>query len=165
MHCWVLTILGGDTPDLVNRVASVVAAHDGNWNESRLVSLAGRFAGVVKVTVPAAREQALLEALEALDGLRIVVERGDDGPPLAALQQIEVTCTDRPGIVRDVTAAVAAHDGRVERFRTEYRSAPWGGGVLFYARLRVRVPALEPLRDALMDLADDLIVDVRELSA
>ncbi len=159
----VLTILGPNHPTTVTNVSSLVAEHGGNWNESRLVTLAGRFAGVVKVTVPESQEQPLLDALEAMGGVRFLWERGDDTPDPVAVHQVEVTCTDRPGIVRDVTAAVVAHDGHLERFRTEYHAAPMSGGVLFYARMRVRVAAIEALREALMGIADDLLVDVREL--
>jgi glycine cleavage system regulatory protein len=159
----VVTILGPYHPGIVTDVATVVADHGGHWNESRLVHLAGRFAGVVKVTVPEAEEAALLAELDAMEGVRILSERGGDEPEPEAVHQVEVTATDRPGIVRDVTAAVVACDGQIERFRTEYRPVPWGGGVTFYARLRVRVASVDALRAALQGIADDLLVDVREL--
>jgi len=159
----VLTLVGPYDPRTVQAVASLVASHDGDWNESRLVALAGRFAGVVKVTVPEDREPELIAAMEALDGLRFLVERGTDDPSPAELHQIEVTATDRPGIVRDVTAAVVARDGQIERFRTEYVSAPMSGGVLFYARMRVRVGDLPGLQAALQDISDDLLVDSRRI--
>ena len=37
----VLTLIGPDRPGLVEAVAEVVAAHGGNWLESRMAHLAG----------------------------------------------------------------------------------------------------------------------------
>ena len=41
----VLTLLGSDRPGLVELVAGVIAAHGGNWLESRMSHLCGKFAG------------------------------------------------------------------------------------------------------------------------
>ena len=41
----VLTLIGPDRPGLVEAVAEVVARHGGNWLESRMAHLAGKFAG------------------------------------------------------------------------------------------------------------------------
>jgi len=156
----VLTVVGPYDPRIVRSVSEVVADHEGNWNESRLVHLAGRYAGVVKITVPEAQEASLVASLEELEGVRFLVERGGDDAPADVLHKVEVTATDRPGIVRDVTAAVVARDGQIERFRTEYVSAPMAGGVLFYARIWVRISDVSALRAGLQAIADDLLVDI-----
>jgi len=51
----VLTLIGPDRPGLVESVAARVAAHGGNWLESRMAHLAGQFAGILRVEVPAER--------------------------------------------------------------------------------------------------------------
>ncbi len=43
----VLTLIGPDRPGLVEAVAEPIAAHGGNWLESRMAHLAGQFAGIV----------------------------------------------------------------------------------------------------------------------
>src|SRR5438045_9140831 len=79
----VLTLIGPDRPGLVETVAEVVARHGGNWLESRMAHLAGHFAGLLRVEVPAERARALGDALAALEGrgLRIVAEVAPGGAP------------------------------------------------------------------------------------
>ncbi len=40
----VMTVIGQDRPGLVDSVAELVAAHGGNWLESRMSRLGGQFA-------------------------------------------------------------------------------------------------------------------------
>jgi len=42
----VLTLIGDDRPGLVESVSEVLAAHGANWEQSRMASLAGKFAGI-----------------------------------------------------------------------------------------------------------------------
>ena len=49
----VLTVIAPDQPGLVERVAQCIAAHGGNWLESRMSRMAGQFAGILRVAVPA----------------------------------------------------------------------------------------------------------------
>ena len=73
----VLTLIGPDHPGIVDSVSEVVADHGGNWLESRMSHLAGKFAGVLCVEVADERAAALEDALRRLgvDGLTVVVER------------------------------------------------------------------------------------------
>ena len=48
----VLTLVGPDRPGLVEAVADAIAAQGGNWLESRMSHLAGRFAGILRVELP-----------------------------------------------------------------------------------------------------------------
>jgi len=61
----VLTVIGPDKPGLVDAIASAIAGQDGNWLESRMSRLAGKFAGILRATVPDSRVEALLDALHA----------------------------------------------------------------------------------------------------
>ena len=69
----VLTLIGADRPGLVEAVAQTVADRGGNWLESRMIHLAGSFAGILRVEVPPGQADALARALEALGatGLRV----------------------------------------------------------------------------------------------
>src|SRR5687767_2675806 len=71
----VMTVIGADRPGLVQMVAVRVADHGGNWLESRMCRLGGQFAGILRVEVPAARREELVEALRTLevDGLNVLV--------------------------------------------------------------------------------------------
>src|SRR5277367_4046077 len=107
----VMTIIGPDRTGLVESVARVVADHGGNWLESRMCRLGGEFAGILRVEIPAEKKSALLDALQKLqtNGLQILVR--DDASSSANISgkqtTLEIVGSDRPGIVRDITAALA----------------------------------------------------------
>jgi glycine cleavage system regulatory protein len=163
----VLTIIGLDRPGLVQLVASRVADHGGNWLESRMCHLGGQFAGIARVEAPAERVSELRQALKRLEteGLRVSVDSGEVSKSVAGgiSATIELVGHDRPGILRNVTTVLAAHDVNVEELSSECISAPMGGGTLFQARVRVSVPAavkLEAVRADLEKIAADLMVDL-----
>ena len=52
MATLVLTVVGDDRPGLVDALSGVIAAHDGNWEQSRMAHLAQKFAGILLVQVP-----------------------------------------------------------------------------------------------------------------
>lgn len=163
----VLTVIGDDRPGLVEALAQTIAAHDGNWLESNMSHLAGKFAGILQLSVPDAQADALVLALEELPAsLRIVIERSSgEAAPVAAEHAVRLSLVgnDRPGIVREVSRALAAQQINVEMLETECRSAPMSGESLFHARALLRVPAdlsLDAVRSQLERIADDLIVDI-----
>jgi glycine cleavage system regulatory protein len=163
----VLTFMAKDRPGLVETLSETVAEHGGNWLESRMAHLAEKFAGVARVEIPGDKVEALKKALMALDaeGFHLTVEdardvAAADGPLLA----LDLVGPDQPGIVRDISHCLAQRGVSVEQMETDIRGAPMGGGTLFYAQARVRVPAgldQDELRDALEALAGALMVDIR----
>jgi glycine cleavage system regulatory protein len=167
MHCFlVMTILGADRPGLVSSLAETVARHGGNWLESRMARLAGQFAGIVRVECPAGSVDALVSDLTSpgIPGLTIqaVREEARETPGLRTLV-VEVTGNDRPGIVRELSAAIARAGGNVEELTTGLESAPMSGHPLFRANGTISIPenaAVESLIAAIENLGGDLTVDV-----
>jgi glycine cleavage system regulatory protein len=164
----VLTLIGPDKPGLVESVAEVVAKHDGNWLESRMAHLAGKFAGILRVEISDEKIKGLLAALAALEarGLTIVGERGQSAPLSSAGRtlDLELVGLDRPGIVREISQLLADCGANVEELSTDRTSAPMSGEMLFLAKARVRLPAsadLGTLRTSLERLASDLLVEIR----
>jgi glycine cleavage system regulatory protein len=166
MESLVVTVIGKDRPGLVESVSAAVEAHGGSWVESRMSRLAGQFAGILRVSVPAERVDALSEALEALraSGLRVVIERGlEDSIEEGHMILLELIGSDRPGIVHKISEALAARGVNVDELNTECEGAPWSGETLFKAMARLRVPAtldLDQLRESLEAIAGDLMVDI-----
>ena len=163
----VLTLIGEDKPGLVELLSQTVAAHDGNWLESRMSHMAGRFAGILRTSVPASRAEALMEALFALEsrGLRVVIERSEHEEAEARVRRIslDLVGTDRAGIIRDISRALASRRINVDELLTECKSAPMSGEMLFRAYAKLRVPVetkTDELFDALEAIADDLMVDI-----
>ena len=163
----VMTIIGKDRPGLVDSVAGIVTEHGGNWLESRMSRLGGQFAGILRVEVPAEKERPLLEALKRLEahGLNVVAH-SDQPKPAAAkrpLSSLEIVGQDRPGIVRQISHALASFGVNVEELQTECASAAMSGETLFKARAKLSIPEscdIVELRRQLEKIAADLIVDI-----
>lgn len=159
-----LTLIGDDREGLVQALSTVVADHGGNWLTSEMARLGGSFAGVALVDVPDDKVADLTVAVEGMDDILTVTvtPTGDEpaagGTPLS----LHLVGNDRPGIVREVTAALAAKGVGIERMHTSTRPAPMADTVLFEASADVRLPdGVEPttVREALEALADELMVD------
>ncbi|UCF67382.1 MAG: glycine cleavage system protein R [Acidobacteriota bacterium] len=171
----VLTVIGDDRPGLVESVSEVVEGHGGNWLESRMARLSGKFAGIVQIEVSAAESARLERALGELcsRGLHVVVESaGDPGPGLDQRGwhrlTLDVVGQDRPGIVKSISHVLAERGVNVEELDTDRRSAPMSGQMLFHAKARLRLPpevSLDELHGALERVAADLMVDLRLLDA
>lgn len=162
----VMTVLGSDRPGLVSSLAATVAAHGGNWLESRMARLAGQFAGIVRIECPAVGADALLAALQAPDatGLTVVAAREEVAEQAARRTLVvDVVGNDRPGIVRELSAAVASAGGNIEELTTGLESAPMSGHPMFRAHGVVSIPEdteTEVLIAAIECLGGDLTVDL-----
>jgi glycine cleavage system regulatory protein len=162
----VLTIIGDDKPGIVEQLSQEVLAAGANWEESRMARLAGKFAGVLRVSVDAARAEDLAARLGTLGAgrLTVVVERSVDAvPETSRTYGLELVGHDRPGIVRDISHVLAQQGVNIEELETELTSGAMSGDALFRARARVRIPAtlaVERLRSTLEALAHDLMVDL-----
>jgi glycine cleavage system regulatory protein len=167
MATLVLTVIGDDRSGLVEALSSVIARHGGNWERSRMAELAGKFAGIVLVSVPDESSDALVAELAPLSGdglLDITVERGAGGDhherPVFLLSLLG---NDQPGIVHEVSAALASRGVSISDLRTETRAAPMAGGVLFEAEATLEAPpgmSGHELREVLEQLAGALMVDI-----
>jgi glycine cleavage system regulatory protein len=161
-----MTVLGTDRPGLVNSLAATVASHGGNWLESRMARLAGQFAGIVRIECPAETVDALIRELQTPDpsGLTILAVREETTAPLSRRTLVvDVVGNDRPGIVRELSAAVAGAGGNIEELTTGLESAPMSGHPMFRAHGIISIPEnAEPaaLAAAIESLGGDLTVDV-----
>lgn len=162
----VLTVLGPDRSGLVKSISEAVKAHHGNWQESRMVHLAGQFAGLAHVSIAAEQADALMQALNELqiNGLKILVQQG---APITAEPRTPLTLEllghDRPGIIHDITRQLAALNVNIEELESEQRAAPMSSELLFYANLRLGLPAgvtPEDVQGAFEDMPDPLMVDL-----
>lgn len=167
MTSLILTVLGADRPGLVEALAAPIAAHGGNWLESRMAHLAGKFAGILRLEVEDAQAAPLTAALAALEarGLKVQVERDDAPPPPASLRfmVVELEGLDRPGLVKEIAAVLAERGVNIEELQTDRTTAPMSGEAIFRSRAWIHVPArvdADELRGRLERLAGDLMVQV-----
>lgn len=165
MATYVITVIGDDRVGLVQALAEAVSASDGNWERSELAELAGKFAGLVEVTVPDERSDELAANLEAVEGLQIHVQRADEGPTITldtVAFRLELVGHDKPGIVQEITAALRGHRITVERFESTVTEAPMTGGRLFECRATLRGPeqVMSAAQADLERIAGELMVDL-----
>lgn len=161
----VLTVIAKDRPGVVDTLASTIKQHNGNWLESSMSRLAGKFAGILLIDIADDHRDDLISALTDLEdsGLRIAIESAttfnkNDGHYTV----ITVTSNDRPGIVGEITRILAAQSINVEELSTHCDNAAMSGEALFHLKARLRLPAglsQEDLQVSLEDLSDDLIVE------
>jgi glycine cleavage system regulatory protein len=163
----VLTFVGDDRPGLVNAISQRIASCGATWLDSRSAQLAGKFAGILLVSVPDAQLAELETSLRDLEpaGLRLTIERGalaqGEKPP--RLIGLDIVGHERPGIVRDVTQALNHLGVNIEEFASGLQSAPFTGEPMFRATARLRAPdglATEDLRRSLERLAGEIMVDL-----
>lgn len=163
----VLTIIGNDKPGLVEALSQAIASNSGNWLESSMSQLAGKFAGILRVSVANAEADKLIAALQSLStDLKLVIERADVDLDKASARSVTLNLigNDRPGIIREISRALAGLSVNVEKLSTECVPAPMSGELLFKADALLKVPTdleLDILRSELERLADDLIVDIQ----
>ncbi len=163
----VFTVIGPDRPGLVERLAATVAEHDGNWLESRMVVLAGQFAGVVLATTPEAKADALRRALMTLEreGLRVIAEPapGVLAPRAYHHVRLEVFGQDHPGIVRDITRMLSDRSVNITEMETERSTGAMAAEPMFRLHADIELPEnieSDDLRKSLEVLAGDIMVEV-----
>ena len=165
----VLTVIARDAPGIVEMLSLTVSDHGANWLGSHMARLAGEFAGIVELSVPEETRHALQGALRDLEarGLRIqIAEAGtpsQTGTPQNRALELELVGNDRPGIVHEISRALARRGVNVDELETGCESAAMSGDVLFRARARLQLPGsvtVEELRGDLERIAADLMVDL-----
>jgi glycine cleavage system regulatory protein len=165
----VVTITCADRPGIVERVTDVVAAHSGNWEESRLARLGGDFAGIVMVSVSPEQADELSAALTSLtnDEMTVAVKATSSVAPTAragnAICSLRLEGADHEGIVHDVSAYLAKQEINVEAMETGVVSAPMTATPLFHMQARLDVPpalTIDALRENLQLIAEQLGVSI-----
>lgn len=162
----VITFIADDRPGLIERLAAVVGDHGGNWLESRMANLAGKFAGIVRVALPAVRAAEFDRAARGLQavGLTVAIEELQPQPAAGAERpyRLDILGHDRPGIVREFSSALARRGINVYDMRSDITSAPMSGDPLFTASAEIDVPRdldLDELRARLESIADELLIE------
>jgi glycine cleavage system transcriptional repressor len=163
----VVTAVGPDRPGLVSAISTLVHDAGGNLKDSRMAILGGEFAIILLVSAGAAQMAALEAAIprvEAELGLKVMVKRTEVEERRNYLPYaLHATGIDRPGIVRAVTARLAARGVNVASFESRVTFAPLSGTPLFSLDAELQVPsevALAELRREVQALSDEENLDV-----
>jgi len=162
----ILVVSGSDRPGLTSALAEAVHAAGGNWLESHLSRLGGRYVGSVLVELEAAALPKLETAVRTVDatGLSVSLVPAENAEPAepGSSFQIELLGQDRPGIVREVTAVLADLNVNIASLTTGTEHGAWSGEPLFRAKLVVTLPegvTQNAVQDALEAISGELMVD------
>ena len=163
----VLTVIGKDKPGLVESLSQVIVENSGNWLEGSMCQLAGKFAGILRVSVNDKDTESLIDGLNGLSKqLKVVIERVDTkaSDEIPSTVKLNLVGNDRPGIIREISHGLSKMAVNVAQLTTECIPAPMAGDTLFKAEAQLQVPQelnLERLKRELEQLADDLIVEIQ----
>ncbi len=163
----VFTFVGNDKPGLVEQLSTTVVGGGGNWEASHLAHMAGKFAGIVKISVEKKAIDSLSQELTKLEaqGFNITIERSSEVSQEAELyhRDLSILGNDRPGIVLEISKALAARHINIGEFSSHITSAAMAGIPLFEAMLDIAIPshiALDELNDCLDEIADKLDLEI-----
>ena len=163
----IVTAIGGDRPGIVSMLSDRAQGFGANWAGSRMTNLAGQFAGMVHFEVPTPNAEPLMQALRGLEssGLRIVIAKVETPPAPAGrrMVKLELTGLDRPGIVRQLSRALAEVGVSIDDLHTEIVNDGPSGEHLFKMKALLVVPESLPnetLRHSLDALANEMTVDI-----
>ncbi len=161
----ILSVLSHDKPGVVSAIANVVTECGGNWQESRLSRLGGKFAGVIAVVIDADHLAPLRESLIGLSqqGIQVVLDVNQAPPQLCGLcLRFHAAAPDRKGIVREMSNALAHHHINVLELTTECSSMPYSGDPLFSASGLIALPpslSIDAANDVFDAISGELGID------
>ena len=167
----IITLISDDKPGIVEQLAKEIRDHHGNWLESQMAQLQGKFAGVIRCSAPATSTDKLLTALRALStaSMHVVAEEVADTPVDQSdnlddcnKAHIRFTGPDQEGIVKEITSALAAKQINLRAITTTLSSMPYSGEPLFIAEAEITIPNAvdsDVVFDELIAIADQLGLD------
>ncbi len=164
---YIITFIGDDRPGIVEQLSGVIQKNGGNWQESRLSQLGGKFAGLILVSLPADGGPALEADLGALatGNLSVsVTATGESATPLPGRNIVlSVIGPDRQGIVQEISRALAQQQINVIEMDSRVSSAPMSAELLFRAEINAWIPEttnMENLRESLEKIADHMTLEI-----
>jgi glycine cleavage system regulatory protein len=164
---YIITFIGDDKPGLVEQLSRVIESNRGNWLESRLSQLGGKFTGLILVSLPTGSGAQLQTELKALaaTGLSVRVTPAGSGAAAASSRAITLTVLgpDRLGIIREISHALAERQVNVVELDSHVTSAAMSGEMMFNARIDAHIPEsidLDDLEVALDEIANLMTLDI-----
>ena len=159
----VFTFICDDKTGVVEQLSKIVAEAGGNWLESRMTKLAGKFTGIVQLSIAEENRQALETKLNHLssDDFSMLIDEvtSDNAESNKQSFELSVIGLDRPGIVREVAQALAKRSINVVEMHSLIESAPMSAEPLFKAEVQIQAPLgsdIENLEDELDEIGSEL---------
>ena len=163
----VISALGEDRPGIVDELSNIIYTHALNVEDSRMSVLGGEFAILLLVSGEQSAIDAIQSQLSEIEQslkMRLLLKPTTeaDGAKITAPYSVEVSALDNPGIVRHIANFFSNQNINIVNLQTERYAAPHTGSPMFALHMTVGIPAdinISQLRDAFMDLCDELNLD------
>jgi len=164
---YIITFIGDDRPGLVEELSRVIENNRGNWHESRLSQLGGKFAGLVLVSLPEESSASLEANLKGLSAsglsVRVTPTEGASNAGVGRPVALSVIGPDRLGIVKEISRALAERKINVVEMDSHVSSAPMSAEMIFHARIEAEIPRdtdLDDLHDTLDEIANHMTLEI-----
>jgi glycine cleavage system regulatory protein len=160
-----------DRPGVIETLSRQIEANGGNWLDSQLTRLGGRFTGILQAQIPVAHQNSLAADLAALDaeGITATLTTAGESPEVpGASRRITVLGPDRPGIVHEMTRALRSAGFNVRSMSTAVETAPMSGEPLFRAEATIELlegSRLDELEWQLDAMAESMTLEIDVLDA
>lgn len=150
---FIVAISGPDRPDLTRALAVATHERGGNWLNSKFIRLAGRFAALIRVEVPAQQADAVREVFSALQDCQV------DFHEVAVVREaaltryvLSVDAEDRPGLVSDITHLLQERQVTIQDIDCHRMVVSGLGSSMFRGEFEVAVPGDVPIADVVADI-------------
>lgn len=146
----ICTFISPDRSGLVEELSKIIAKCDGNWLDSSMAHLAGQFAGIIRIEIAEENVGLLAKEFGKLEQAGMLIQL----KPTLARKKLEQSATtdmsvdsnatelklsivgnDRPGIIQEVSYALAQARLNVVKMESWLSSAPMSGDPLFNASM------------------------------
>jgi len=163
----VITLIGEDRPGIVESISSIITQYKGEWVDSRMANLSGRFTGILRINFPYKEVDRAVSHLKLnpIDGINLQVEEVND-----AYENVRGKCfkfeligQDRPGIVHRVSSVIVNNGATVDAFESEVIEASMSGEKLFKSNITICLEEdrnIDELCTLLEELENELMVDI-----
>jgi len=166
MKSIVLSVLGDDKPGLIDALSTMIVSHNGDWVESRMSKIEGKFAGILRIDVPDDCIDALVSDLVDTDlGLAIACEELHPPVQLSRFKNynIELVGNNHQGIVKELSHVLANLGANLEEMSTEVIDGTMSGEKLFKAQINLHLPvgvSESFVRGKLEQIANEMMVEI-----
>lgn len=167
MHQYiVLTVLGDYSRRLAERLSRWLRDCGGNITECRMARMGGQFTALILVSGnwdAIAKIEDMLPRLERDLEVSIQCRRTEQQPPAPGMPYaIDVVCSDRAGVVHDISRFMSEHGMEIQDLYTTTYQPVQSGTTMFSLHMTVSVPvdaSISALRGEFLDFCDRLNLD------
>ena len=112
----IITVFAEDRPGIIRDISTVILNHQGNWLDSSLSQLAGKFAGIILVSANNKNIAKLKTDLLALSSAEFCLSVENTTPKKQQTPEratVSIVGNDRPGIIDEIANLLAANNVNV----------------------------------------------------